>query len=629
MAATLSSAPLAPGISLAPRSASVPLDGLVSHGAVGLSSRTSLLRAVAVAPVLLLPAISGKALLPKVRRRARRRHRVTLSAEGNPSGGSAEGAKVLGNIFDVMRAGGSSGGVGIGFGGPPENKVSPEEQEAREKVMKSIREFRMRPRDVKAYLDRFVIEQDDAKKVLSVALCDHYNWTRRCLDDPSMQTVNYSKPNILILGPTGSGKTYLVRTLAKMLGVPFAKADATKFSETGIVGEDAEDVVRSLVDSAGGDVELAQYGMVYIDEVDKISGGGGSSNSTGGYSGRQVQSNFLKIMEETEVSIKNPLQASLSDVLGGGSKEGRTVSTKYILFIFSGAFNALNDKIKNRVGQQTMGFLVDGEGAPLAQDAASDAPQSASRPRGTQSFLHLAETSDFVEAGLEPEFVGRVPVRVAIDALDANDLYRILTEAEDSVLRQYEKEFEGYGITLKAEEAALKRVAELAVDEKTGARALVTALEKALRNFKFELPSTTCRELVLTKALLDDPKDTLNGMLCLPEQAGADLQRWLEEIERVSKVRIDMADDVRDRVVEDCAQRRQSAETILDERFRATGVVDGFKDIYKATDGKVGLFAINMAMYETPQEEIMKWRRSLEGMGGQEGDAAASSSGAP
>jgi len=512
-----------------------------------------------------------------------------------------------------MRAGGA-GGVGVGgFGAPGEKQVSPEQKEARERVLKSIREFRMTPRAVKAHLDRFVIEQDDAKKVLSVALCDHYNWTRRCLDDPALRLVNYSKPNILILGPTGSGKTYLVRTLAKMLGVPFVKADATKFSETGIVGEDAEDVIRNLVDSAGGDTELAQYGMVYVDEVDKISNSGGGTG-TGAWSGRQVQSNFLKIMEETEIGLKNPLQASLGDMLGGGSKEGRTVSTKFILFIFSGAFNALNDRIKDRVGKQTMGFLVSNEGDTAAQSGLEGSSSPGAGPRGTQSFLHLAETSDFVEAGLEPEFVGRVPVRVAIDALDANDLYRILTEAEDSVLKQYEKEFEGYGIRLKPETAALKRIAELAVEEKTGARALVTVLEKALRGFKFELPSTNCRELVLTEALMNDPKGTLNAMLSSPEQAGAGIQRWLEDVERTSKVRIDMADDVRNMILADCARRSRSAELVLNERFRATGVVGGFRDIYEATGGTVELFAINMAMYETPEEEIAKWRRSLEGM---------------
>ncbi|CAJ1338647.1 unnamed protein product [Effrenium voratum] len=288
----------------------------------------------------------------------------------------------------------------------------------------------MKPKDVKSYLDRFVMEQDECSELRSVALCDHYNWARRCLDQPDLREKNYMKPNILISGPTGSGKTYLVRTMAKMLGVPFVKADATKFSETGIVGEDAEDVVRQLVDAAGGSSEVAEYGMVYVDEVDKIC-----SSSAGS------RGNFLKIMEDTEVSAKNSMQASLSSMFGGGQDD--TISTKFVLFIFSGAFTGMNDIIKNRVG-----------------------------------YLHLAETKDFIDAGLEPEFIGRVPVRVAIRSLDAEDLYKILALAEDSVLQQFQKDFKGYGIELKAQTDALRRVAELAVEEKTGARALVTVMEK-------------------------------------------------------------------------------------------------------------------------------------------------------
>lgn len=482
-----------------------------------------------------------------------------------------------------------------GFGGGPK-ELTPEQKAAQEKVLKSVREFDMKPRDVKAHLDRYVIEQDDAKKVLSVAVCDHYNWTRRCLADKSLKTTNYSKPNILILGPTGSGKTYLVRTLAKMLGVPFVKADATKFSETGIVGEDAEDVVRGLVDAAGGDVELAQYGMVYIDEVDKITTGGGTGS--GGWSGRQVQSNFLKIMEETEVSVKNNLRASLSDMFGGGGKE-ETVSTKFILFIFSGAFTALNKKLEDKIGKGSMGFLLGDE----ANAAASD--------KDRRSFLHLAETSDFVEAGLEPEFIGRVPVRVAIDALDADDLYRILTEAEDSVLKQYEKEFEGYGIRLAPETAALKLAAKMAVEEKTGARALVTVLEKSLRDFKFELPSTSCKELVVTEKLLKEPKAVLNSLLCSPEQAAADVQRWLGEVEQATKVRLELAEDVQSRIVDECGERQMSAEAVLNDRFRSTGALKGFKQIYDETNGNVTFFTVNMAFYEKPAEEIEKWLQSL------------------
>eukprot|EP00435_Cladocopium_sp_Y103_P020120 s3022_g4.t2 len=515
----------------------------------------------------------------------------------------------------------------------------------------------MKPKMVKEYLDRYIIEQDDAKRVLSVALCDHYNWARRCLDDPSLRAKNYTKPNILISGPTGSGKTYLVRTMAKMLGVPFVKADATKFSETGIVGEDAEDVVRQLADAAGGSSAVAGYGIVhldllgvlggseemltwakrkvlgsfslnftivirkpqtwmsqphqnlesrYIDEVDKICSASGGMGGRGGWSGSQVQSNFLKIMEDTEVSAKNSMQASLSSMFGGGQDE--SISTKFVLFIFSGAFTGMNDIIKNRVGTKAMGFLADDD--PASNQKVNTEEQ--------QSYLHLAETNDFIEAGLEPEFVGRIPVRVAIRALDSNDLYKILTEAEDSILLQFQNDFSGYGIQLKAEEAALRRVAELAVEEKTGARALVTILEKVLRNFKFELPSTSCTELLLTRDMVEDPtrrlawqgsrttqrswpvpnQGALQDLLCSPALARGDVNRWLVKVEERSKIHIDMPDEVRDRVVAECAKRRQSAERVLDSMLRDTGVISGFESIREATKGSVELFCISEAMLD-------------------------------
>ncbi|CAE7537608.1 clpX [Symbiodinium natans] len=475
--------------------------------------------------------------------------------------------------------------------------------------MQNIRDFRMKPKEVKEYLDRFVIEQDDAKKVLSVALCDHYNWARRCLDDPSLRGKNYTKPNILISGPTGSGKTYLVRTMAKMLGVPFAKADATKFSETGIVGEDAEDVVRQLIDAAGGSSDVAQYGMVYIDEVDKICSGSGGT-ARGGWNGSQVQSNFLKIMEDTEVGTKNSMQASLSSMFGGGQGD-QTISTKFVLFIFSGAFNGMNEMIKNRVGTKSMGFFVEEHDQ---EDKDNSDPLGLPSKEEAQSYLHLAETKDFVEAGLEPEFVGRIPVRVAIRALTSNDLYRILTEAEDSVLLQFQNDFKGYGIELEAEEAALRRVAELAVEEKTGARALVTILEKVLRGFKFELPSTSCTKLTLTKAMVEDPEGSLQDLLCSAPVAQASVQRWLETVERTSKIRLEMPDDVRDRVIEECAKRRMAADAVLDSMLRQTGVISGFESIRDATKGKVDFFCVNQAMIDTPEEEMQKWTKDLDAM---------------
>jgi len=493
-------------------------------------------------------------------------------------------------------------------GGRQQQQPNPEQEKQMREVLQNIREFKMKPREVKTFLDRFVVEQDDAKKVLSVAVCDHYNWARRCLADSSLRGRNYTKPNILISGPTGSGKTYLVRTMAKMLGVPFVKADATKFSETGIVGEDAEDVIRSLVDAAGSSSEVAQYGMVYVDEVDKVCSGGASRGVRGGWSGSQVQSNFLKIMEDTEVSLKNPIEAQISSMMTGGGSE-KSISTKFILFIFSGAFNDMNDSIKARVGSKSIGFLADAEELNTPGPVATP---TGDVEKGAVSYLHLAETSDFVQAGLEPEFIGRIPVRVAIRALNANDLFRILTEAEDSVLKQFQNDFLGYGIKLKATEAGLRRVAEMAVTEKTGARALVTVLERVLRDFKFELPSTSCTELELTPELLADPQGCLKAMISSPAFATADVDRWLAEVEKASNVRLEMPKDVVDRIVKECATAQRSAGSILDARLRNTGVIAGFRDIREATDGSVELFTINEAMLDQPEEEMKKWKKGLK-----------------
>jgi len=203
---------------------------------------------------------------------------------------------------------------------------------------------------------------------------------------------------------------------------------------------------------------------------------------------------------------------------------------------------------------------------------------------------------------------------VAIDALDANDLYRILTEAEGSVLKQYEKEFRSYGVNLTSDEEGLRRVAELAVEEKTGARALVTVLEKALRDFKFELPSAPCKELKLTKELMDDPEGVLRTLLSSHECVTSGCQMWIEEVERLFEVRIDLDEDVRRKIIDDCALTSQSAHSLLDARLRNTGVLLGLQEIWKATSGNVDLLKISAAMYDNPKEEIEKWKNSLKGM---------------
>src|SRR5437016_3383539 len=276
----------------------------------------------------------------------------------------------------------------------PESSEGPESSENRPKSDQF--EFKYKPREVKEYLDRFVIKQDEAKKVLSVALCDHYHHVRLALE--GKESSNYAKQNIILIGPTGVGKTFLIRSAADLIGVPFAKADATKFSETGYVGADVEDMVRDLVRLADGDVTRAQYGIIYIDEIDKIAA---TTNIAGrDVSGRGVQTNLLKLMEETEVPARSPqdiagqIQAMM-DLTQRGKKAPTTINTKHILFVVSGAFDGLEKIVGRRLREASIGFSTR---PPISEQ--------------TEQWLEHAQTRDFIDFGFEPEFIGRLPVRV-------------------------------------------------------------------------------------------------------------------------------------------------------------------------------------------------------------------------
>src|SRR6266571_2590227 len=363
-------------------------------------------------------------------------------------------------------------------------------------------EFNYNPREVKEYLDRFVIKQDDAKKVLSVALCDHYHHVRLALE--GKESSNYAKQNIILIGPTGVGKTYLIRSAADLIGVPFAKADATKFSETGYVGGDVEDMVRDLVRLADGDVARAQYGIIYIDEVDKIAA---ASNVSGrDVSGRGVQTNLLKLMEETEVPARSPndiagqIQAMM-DLTQRGRKAPSTINTKHILFIVSGAFGGLEKIIHQRLRAATIGFG--------AKERPLETPED---------VLAQAQTKDFIEFGFEPEFIGRLPVRVVCHSLKVDDLFLILKSSEGSIIRQYEQDFAAYGIEVLFADEGLRRIAARAGDEQTGARGLMTICERVFRDIKFELPSTRVKRFVVTRELVDDPAAELQKILSDPTQ---------------------------------------------------------------------------------------------------------------
>ena len=391
---------------------------------------------------------------------------------------------------------------------PADAPVGPEAAEPKPGDFK----FDYKPRDVKAYLDRFVIKQDEAKKVLSVALCDHYNHVRLAMD--GKEQPNYTKQNVILLGPTGVGKTYLVRSLADLIGVPFVKGDATKFSETGYVGGDVEDLVRDLVRQADGDIPRAQYGIIYIDEIDKIAS---ASDMTGrDVSGRGVQTNLLKLMEETDVPARAPndiagqLQAMMELTQRGGRRQPSVINTKHILFVVSGAFTALEKIIRKRERETTIGF------AARPQPADAD-----------EKILLHATTRDFIDFGFEPEFIGRLPVRVVCHYLSVDDLFLILKSSEGSIIRQYEQDFGAYGIEVLFKDDGLRRIAELAAEEKTGARGLMTVCERVFREFKFELPSTHVKQFAVTRELVDDPKAELKKLLAAHEQEERVFRRQL------------------------------------------------------------------------------------------------------
>ena len=382
-----------------------------------------------------------------------------------------------------------------------------ERQAQKPTALELIRQFSFKPREIRDYLDRYVISQTEAKKVLATAVCDHYNHVRRALEDEQVFRRDYAKSNVLMIGPTGVGKTYLMRCIARLIGVPFVKADATKFSETGYVGYDVEDIIRDLVKAADGDAELAQFGIVYIDEIDKIASRAGDGQKD--VSGRGVQVNLLKLLEESDVRLvaQNDMMGQMQAMMSmqRGATQATSINTKFILFIVSGAFDKLDTIIKRRIGSSLIGF-----GTPSA-DPAAETPRLTQLP--DDELLRQVQTSDIVNYGFEPEFVGRFPVRVVLDHLGVPELEKILTTAENGIWEQYVETMAGYDIDLTAEPAALAHIAEAAEREKTGARGLLTILERTFRDYKFELPGTGIKALHLTAEMIREPAKALQKLL--------------------------------------------------------------------------------------------------------------------
>jgi len=348
--------------------------------------------------------------------------------------------------------------------------------------------FALKPADIAKHLNRFVIGQREAKKVLSVALCDHFQHVRMTLEGNAAPF--YQKQNVLLLGPTGVGKTHLIRSAAELIGVPFVKADATKFSETGYVGGDVDDLVRDLVRRAGGDVKKAEHGIIYLDEVDKLATRGESGGRD--VSGRGVQTNLLKLMEDGDVPVVSPndvtgqLQNAMSAMRGSDAAQPETINTRHILFIVSGAFSGVDQIIKRRLASAVISLA------------------KIERLNVDQIIAQIA-TSDLIAYGLEPEFIGRLPVRVACHGLDTDDLFDVLRKSESSLIHQYERAFAAYGIKCEFKDDGLRRLAELASTEHTGARGLMTVCERVFRDFKFKLPGSRVKRFAVSARLVAAP----------------------------------------------------------------------------------------------------------------------------
>jgi len=370
--------------------------------------------------------------------------------------------------------------------------------------------FDLLPEDLITYLDQYIVKQDMAKAILATKICTHFNRIKRAEDSPDdfNEMVGSIKNNVLMIGPTGVGKTYIIKLIAKKIGVPFVKGDATKFSETGYVGGDVEDLIRDMVREADDDIELAQNGIIYIDEIDKIAS---SRNLIGADVSRTgVQRALLKPMEETDIDLKVPhdpisMIQEIERFRKTGKKEKRTVNTKNILFIMSGAFNDVTQIIKKRIMDQGIGF-----GAHITS------------PKKDIDLLKHVKSEDLIEYGFESEFVGRLPVTAVFENLTEDDLFEILKNPNNPIILSKKLDFDAYGISIKFEDKVLRILAKNAFSENTGARGLVSAIERKTLLFEKKLPSKGIKKFPVTAAVIENPEESLETLIASPDEKKID-----------------------------------------------------------------------------------------------------------